>query len=262
MAALQDTFMRIVLNPAHPYYASLPAQAKRSYVHMIGHGNMAFTGHLRRTRGQQRGMGGTGGLVGDSRSLAIGRNGMNLSIADLWGMHERMRRELAQAVENEVVEVYCINKGQNLGSITGIDDATADKWAFPAGFQMEAEEIDRMFVEPRPLFEGITANPTTPVAEASAALSIDKFLYLPRYAGANVVIELIRNAGATSLTLEVYALNPRTNQVTLARSTAGITGSARIEMTGDERHPYFLPVVTGISGDNIDINVGFAVAKS
>jgi len=251
--ALNDTYVRLELNYAHSSLSGLSLQAQRSAVFGAGKGGAAFVNHSRSLRSAQKRIGGKDGLVGDSKSVYVGRNGVMLPLSELWRMHQRTVQDLADGIAKGIITAKVFNKGRTMSTIVGIDNTDNNSWASDDGWTLTADEMERMYIEPRKLYQDIVADP------AAVAADIDKFLYIPRYGSSKMVFEVGIAGGAGPLVLDVYSWNPVTNIVTLVHSEPGLTASQRIEV--DDLPPYIHPVITGIVGETVQINVGVSSVR-
>lgn len=252
--ALENTRVVCTLDYTHAAYAALTGPAKAAAVFCCGKGGAAFIGHNRRQRRQQRGMGALGGLVGDSKSFLIGRNGAWLSLPDLWLTHERTRRDLAEGIAKGAVQARVINAGTGLAALSGIEAATDDGWGRTGGFLLTANEVEQQYIEPRKLYEDITSDvPSTNYD------GVEKFLHLRRKQGAKIVVDVNRTVGAGAITLALYAWNPVTEAPMLVETIANAENKRH---SFDVPYAWVHPVVTGVTGGNtVSVDVGVSIVN-
>jgi len=250
--ALDDTYLNLEINTSHAYYTGLHTVQQRALVLMCGKGGAAAVHHAAGNRTRQAHYAGLAGyssrLVGDSKSLAIGRGGLRMPLSQLWSLNRRTVEDLAEYVGNGtsgIITARLLNRGR---TVTGAATA-ANAFMEAIGPKLTGQEIARQYIEPRLLWDGVVANQAAPAASA------DQFLYLPRLAGSKLVIDIEFQVGADSCTLTVYSYNPTTNTVLAVYSATGIASSMRIEL--DSLPPWVLPRITaGLAASTLDISVG------
>jgi len=251
--ALEDTYINLEINTSHSFYDSLETVQQRALVVMCGKGGAAAVHHAPGNRARQAHFSGLSGhssrMVGDSKSLAIGRGGLRLPLSQLWSLNRRTVEDLAEYVgdgSSGILTARLLNRGRTMTGAATASNALME----PIGPKLTGQELARQYIEPRLLWDGIVANQVAPVASYT-----DEFLYLPRLAGSKLLVDIVFQAGADSCTLTVYSYNPSTDTVVAIYSATGVASSMRLEL--DVTSPWVLPMITaGIAASTLDISVG------
>lgn len=249
--ALDDTFMKLAIDRTHPSMATIPASQQSAMVLHIGPGNVAYQPH-QFDEIYQKTLNAPGGgtIFPDNASLIVGAKApFYMPVNQLGMMNVSQVQELYQVVKKGLVIPTIINKGETVGDVAG-------EWR--TGFTVTADEIRTYFIEPRTVWEGVTA------AQADPTADIDDFIYLPAYPTASPIIEVIQTAGpASTFDVQIWAYNPSENKVSLVLELIDKPGSFRIKLQDVEFNQYFLPIISRIGSGTptLDVNVGMQIAR-
>jgi len=248
--ALSDTFLKLEIDTSYAGFSDLTSEALNSLVLHVGPGHIAFQ-PFQNAEYQQNltsTLGHAGRVSADPISLVIGAKAPYFMPLNQWGlMNLSQVQELSQLIKKGVVTATLHNRGETVGG-SGLE------WR--VGFNVDDQEIRSYSVQPRSVWEAVTASQSVPAAGA------DNFIYIPGTPRVYPIIEC-QEATTVDYDIQVYAFNPISNAVALIAEFLNRKGTFVERLNDVEYSQYIIPIVSRVGGVvNIDVNVGLQIERA